>query len=221
MAADLVIAAADSARHVAATSSSEPAWWTWLVAILGSSALGAAVTAALGGLRATAASRRDGYALAVRTLIARVEYPYRVRRRVSDDSDMMAALAARGHDLQEQLAACRTWVNAENRAVGAIYKDVIADLDATVAPATRDAWSQIPITVPSEMTLGDWGPENPWTHLSRLEYAIMFRFGWRRILPSRIIRWRIDAADERRQIQPVPDRRYGDAVHPPRQQRDA
>lgn len=159
-------------------------WLAVAVAVLGSSVVAGLVTNLLSNLRASASSRRDGYANAVRSLIARAEYPYRVRRRISDDPEVLAGLVGRGHDLQEQLAACRTWVSSENRAVGAIFESALAAIDATVNPNTADAWNQPPITTAAGMNLAGWGPGDRWPHLASLERAIAYRFGWRRLLPA-------------------------------------
>jgi hypothetical protein len=191
-----------------------PNWWPWVAAVLGSSVLGGLLTATLGNVRAAAEARRDGYARAVRALITRVEYPYRIRRRVSDDGQTLTALAERGHDIQEQLAACRTWVNAEHRTLGLIYDDVLERLDTAVAPAARDAWAQQPIVTGPEMALGGWGPGDQWPQLKRLQHAISFRFGWRRVLPGWFVRWRthqvapqensVASATARREGSPTP-----------------
>src|SRR5215217_1654019 len=151
-------------------------WLVVAVTLLGSSVVAGLLTSVLGNLRAAAAVRREGYANAVQALIARAEYPYRVRRRVSDAPDVMAGLVSRGNDLQEQLAACRTWVRSEHRAVGAMFEKALADIDATVNPATADAWTQAPITTAAEMNLAGWGPADPWPHLEGLERAIGHRF---------------------------------------------
>lgn len=178
----LIAAAAENAVQT-------PSWWPWVAAVLGSSVLGGLITATLGNVRTAAEARRDGYARAVRTLIARGEYPYRIRRRASDDAETLTALAERGHDIQEQLAACRTWVNAENRTLGVIYDDVLARLDAALKPAAQDAWAQPPITTGAAMALGGWGPGDQWPQLKRLQHAINFRFGWRRAVPGWFVRW--------------------------------
>ncbi|GAB2752978.1 hypothetical protein [Nocardioides pakistanensis] len=163
---------------------SRDVWLTVAIALLGSSLVAGLITTLLSNLRASATSRRDGYANAVRSLIARVEYPYRVRRRISDDPEVLTELVGRGHDLQEQLAACRTWVNSESRAVGAIFERALAAIDGTVNPSTADAWNQPPITAAAGMNLAGWGPGDQWPHLASLEGAIAYRFGWRRLLPA-------------------------------------
>ena len=147
--------AAESARG---GGGSTDVWLTVAVAFLGSSLLAGLITNLLGNLRAAASARRDGYANAVRSLIARAEYPYRVRRRISDDAEVLAGLVERGHNLQEQLAACRTWVSSENRGVGAIFESALSAIDATVNPNTADAWNQPPITAATRMNLAGWGP---------------------------------------------------------------
>ena len=85
----------------------------------------AAATAAIGiGVNAIAAvskrfadsaeRRRLGYENAVQTLIAWTEYPYRIRRRTSDEALVLQGLAERGHDLQEQIVRHRTWMRTAN-----------------------------------------------------------------------------------------------------------
>lgn len=167
-----------------ASGSPSTTWLALLVVLLGSSVIGGIVTGTLGSVRAAATTRRDGYAQAVRTLIARVEFPYRIRRRVSDEPEVLAALAARGNDLQEQLAGWQTWVNAESPLVGRIYNEVLRGIDKAVKPASSDAWIQPPIATAHEMNLGGGGPGDQSSHIARLERAIACRFGWRRIVPG-------------------------------------
>ncbi len=102
---------------------------------------------------------------------------------------MLAALVSRGHDLQEQLAACRTWVTSEHRVLGDLFENAVADIDATVKQATGEAWNQAPITSAAGMNLNGWGPGDQWPQLASLERAIAYRFGWRRLLPRRL--WRL------------------------------
>lgn len=165
---------------------STDAWVLVVLTLLGSSVIAGLITSVLGNLRAAATARREGYASAVRSLIARAEYPYRVRRRVSDDPNVLAALVSRGHDLQEQIAACRTWVNSEHQALGDLFDKALADIDATVKQATADAWNQPPITTANGMNLNGWGPGDQWPHVASLEHAITYRFGPRRLLPRRL-----------------------------------
>ncbi len=179
--------AAEAAGAPAASSGGDSTnvWVVVALTLLGSSVIAGVITNVLANLHATAASRREGYANAVRSLIARGEYPYRVRRRVSDEPDVLSALVSRGHDLQEQLAACRTWVASEHWAMGELFDEALAAIDAAVKPATGDAWNQEPTTTASGMNLNGWGPGDQWPHIAKLERAISYRFGWRRLLSRR------------------------------------
>lgn len=175
-------------QALAAPASDDNSTSVWLVVaitLLGSSVVAGLITSVLGNLRAAATARREGYANAVRSLIARGEYPYRVRRRVSDDPEILSALVERGHDQQEQLAACRTWVTSEHRVLGSLFEAALAAIDETVGPAIKEAWNQPPITAASGMNLNGWGPGDQWPHVVKLERAIAFRFGPRRLVPSR------------------------------------
>lgn len=185
----LLAAQADAARAPSADDGSTNVWLFVAITVLGSSVIAGLITSVLGNLRAAATARREGYANTVRSLIARAEYPYRVRRRVSDDPDVLAALVGRGHDLQEQLAACRTWVMSEHGVLGKMFEEALAQIDATVKPATGDAWCQAPITTAGGMNLGGWGPADPWPHVAAFERAIAYRFGWRRLIPRGL--WRL------------------------------
>jgi len=130
-------------------------------------------------LQASADRRRERYASAVQTLVAWVEFPYRVRRRVDDDPATLAALADLGHDLQERLAGDRAWIESENREVAARYAEVAARVRALVGPAVSEAWQSPPASTPDAMVLGQWGPgmqADGW--LEELQRAISWRFRW-------------------------------------------
>ena len=188
-AAEVSTHAAGAGEAPAPPTSDDNSTSVWLlvaIALLSSSVLAGLITTVLGHLRSAATARREGYANAVQSLIARGEYPYRVRRQVSDDADVLSALVERGHDLQEQLAACRTWVASEHLVLGAIFEAALSDIDATVKQATGDACNQPPVSTAAGMNLGGWGPGDQWPHVARLERAIAFRFGWRRVVPARI-----------------------------------
>jgi hypothetical protein len=79
--------------------------------------------------------RRDRYSDIVRTLVAWIEFPYRVRRRVDDEPVTLAGLAAIGHELQERLAGDQTWILAENHYVGRVYGEVRLAINKEVGPA--------------------------------------------------------------------------------------
>lgn len=126
--------------------------------------------------------RRDRYAQAVETLIAWIEFPYRVRRRTSDDAATLTALAALGHDLQQRMACHQAWIATEHPALAACYSQTRAIASGAVAPAIADAWAASPVTTPADMNLGDWGPGAACDDaMTALQHQIENRFGLRRL----------------------------------------
>jgi hypothetical protein len=161
--------------------------------LLGSTVLATLFTTAMGNVRTAAAARRDRYAQVVRTLVAWVEYPYRIRRRTNDDPGTLAALADRGHSLQEQMAEDRAWVAGENRALGEVYDGCLADLTRIVRPASTEAWVLPPITKSADMVLGSFGPRDTAAIIARMNCAIGYRFGARRVMWRPWLRQRLRA----------------------------
>jgi hypothetical protein len=166
-------------------------WAALGIVLLGSSVVSAWVTHNLSRHSEEVRARRDGYGNASRVLIRRAEYPYRVRRRVSNDPDVVSALVELGHSLQEDLAGCRVWVKSESGWVGAQFEAAMAAIDACVGAKTSEAWEAEPITDPAGMRLGGWGPADCASAIMEFETAVTWRFGWRRLVPTRIARRRI------------------------------
>ena len=130
--------------------------------------------------------RRTRYAEAVRALVAWAEFPYRVARRVSDDPDVLAALAAEGHALQEDLAFFEAWVSAESKAVGRLYREVSDAVRAAVGPALQAAWRESPVGNAADMNVGSLGIDRDSLRelLARIAMASQTRFGVRRAFGS-------------------------------------
>lgn len=147
----------------------------------------AALSFAFGRWSDTTARRRNGYAAAAQELVGWVEYPFRIRRRTSDEADVLTKLAERGHAHQEALRYRQTWIRSENRWMAEIFAAVRTDLGAILSASCNEAWAADPITKAEDMTLAGWGPHNVELHLKRFERAAGFRFGWRRV-PA-IFRW--------------------------------
>jgi hypothetical protein len=164
---------------------------TIALSVLGSSVVAGLIGTILGNTRANAAARRERYAQVVRCLVAWVEYPYRIRRRTSDEPATLTALADRGHALQEQLAESRAWVAAESRALSEILDGCIRDITKLVGPACVAAWQQPPIATSAEMNLGDFGLRGTQHIVARMECAIIYRFGIRRLMWRRWVLHRL------------------------------
>ncbi|MBF6543412.1 hypothetical protein [Nocardia brasiliensis] len=165
--------------------SNTPSYLTIATLVLSSSVVGGLITAAVTGMRDAASKRRDGYATAVKALVARAEYPYRVRRRPDDKPTTLAELTTLGHDIQEQIAGARIWIQTENSRLATIFNDRLAKIDARVGPATSDAWQQPPISRAGQMVLAGWGPGNQDEHICGFGEVVRWRFGWRRFVPKR------------------------------------
>lgn len=155
-----------------------------LVALIGvAGSIGvAALTAAVARFSDATERRRDGYAQAVRNLVRWCEYPYRIRRRTSDAPDVLAALAAEGHAIQEDLRCSETWVTADRGWASDLYREVRKAMAASVGKACTEAWAASPVTTASQMNLGEWGPTDAADQVMRFEKAVRLRFGlWRTV----------------------------------------
>jgi|SRR5665213_381938 len=145
-------------------------------------ALTGAIAALYGRLGAAADRRRDHYAQAVKTLVAWIEFPYRVRRRTDDDAATLHELAELGHDLQERLASHQAWMAGEKPAMAAKYLEIRDSVTALVGAAITQAWNTGPVTNPAGMVLGAWGPAVACQPLlADLQSQIERRFGIHRL----------------------------------------
>ncbi len=160
-----------------------------LTLVLGSTVLGALLTALSKNLRDAAVVRRDKYAAAAGHLAAWTEYPYRIRRRTSDDAETLTRLADLGHQLQIDSACHRGWIAGESPAVGDLYDTWVEHVQAAVTGPASQAWQQGPVTQAAGMVLNDFGPASAAPAVAAVEAAIAYRFGLRRLMwPSWVAR---------------------------------
>lgn len=150
--------------------------------VLGSAVLGALLTAISKNLRDNAVVRRDKYAAAVGHLAAWAEYPYRIRRRTSDDPETMTRLADLGHQLQIDSACHRGWVAGESTAVACVYDAWLDNIQAESAPPLSQAWQEGPVTAPAGMVLNGFGPPSAAPAVTAVETVLAYRFGFRRLM---------------------------------------
>jgi hypothetical protein len=126
--------------------------------------------------------RRDSYAAAVQTLVAWVEFPYRVRRRTDDTPETLSALATLGHDLQERLACHQAWIATEHPALAHTYEQARTTLARALGPVVVEAWNSPPIASAAGMNLGAWGPAGAAVEpITDVQREIEGRFGVRRL----------------------------------------
>lgn len=147
-------------------------------------AAGLATAATLAATRSsdTATKRREGYADAVSTLVAWIEFPYRIRRRVDDKPETLAGLANIGHELQERLASHEAWITAEHPSVAGAFQAARGEMGRIIGPCAKEAWTTGPITAAAEMNIGDWGPGRDCApHVQAFQEVVKTRFGWCRV----------------------------------------
>lgn len=143
--------------------------------------VGIVVGASLGRWAEATNRRRDHYAAAVEALVAWIEFPYRIRRRVSDSQEELSRLAGLGHDLQERLLRHATWISAEHAGLGDHYNTTLRRVKDEIGAASKEAWTTPPIARAEHMNLGPWGPsESCQPSIDDLQHAISWRFGFRR-----------------------------------------
>jgi hypothetical protein len=83
---------------------------------------------------------RDGYAEAIRTLVAWREFPYRVLRRSADDAPTYATLTDKGHKIQEDLAYWTSWIASDSTRVADAYRSVVRALRGHLIAPIQTAW---------------------------------------------------------------------------------
>jgi len=150
--------------------------------VLGSAVLGALLTAVAKNLRDNAVVRRDKYAAAIGHLAAWTEYPYRIRRRTSDDPETLTRLADLGHQLQIDSACHRGWIAGESQAVGDLYDAWLENVQAAAAAPASAAWQEGPVINAAGMVLNDFGPPSAAPAVVAAEAALAYRFGLRRLM---------------------------------------
>jgi len=126
--------------------------------------------------------RRDQYAQAVQTLVAWIEFPYRVRRRTDDNPVTLSSLVELGHDIQERLACHQAWIATEHPPVATSYNKTRQTIGPVIGAAITEAWSTPPAVTAAQMNLGDWGPASTCAPaIAAFQHEVERRFGFRRL----------------------------------------
>lgn len=175
----LVLAAA------AADDPAGPPLWVTVGLPIGTAIIGAILGRAFDALGNAAERRRAGYSEAVAALVAWAEFPYRVRRRTSDDASTLAELGALGHDLQERLARSQMWIASDSRRVSSVFDSAVAELKETCRDPLRAAWIAPPVQDGASMNLDAFDGPDTAACVKRVQDAARWRFGWRRLNPCR------------------------------------
>jgi hypothetical protein len=135
--------------------------------------------------------RRQQYAEAVGTLVAWIEFPYRIRRRTDDEAATLHDLATIGHKLQERLALHKAWISAEHSGMADAYANALSKISQLVTPTLREAWNSPCVRTPAGMNLGEWGPgKKCGVIVQEFQTLITLRFGWWRVWAAISGDWR-------------------------------
>ncbi|MEU8867839.1 hypothetical protein [Streptomyces umbrinus] len=121
----------------------------------------------------------------MKLLVARIEYPYRIRRRTGDAPEVLNALAGAGRDLEERLAETRAWISTEGTCSATSSTTASAD-DAPSKQACTDAWNATPVTAAAQMNLGG-GMGNQQHIVTTIERTLTYRFA--SVCPSGASSW--------------------------------
>src|SRR5437870_3580396 len=122
----------------------------------------AAIIAAFGSLGIFAADRyleslsrkRGKAAEALSDALLWLEMPYRIARRVDDQSNTLSSLATALHHLQERHIFNRAWLQIEVPPAYEAYGQLLDEIKNQCAADIADAWKRSPATRPEQMNLG-------------------------------------------------------------------
>jgi hypothetical protein len=134
-------------------------------------------------------TRAERYAAMVVNLTSWTEYPYRVRRRPSDDPTITCALVERMHALQEHVVLDSAELAAECSWLAKRYDRALADIKAATLPFITEAWASPGVGTAGGMNLNGWGPVGTNAIVLLWRSEIRWRFGWRRLVNPARLAW--------------------------------
>lgn len=104
--------------------------------------------------------RREGYGEAVAALYAWYEYPFQIRRRLSDSEETLDRLIQIGNKNQQRIARSLAWMALDSIVSYIRYQELVEKVKEGVAKHIQEAWSVSFIQRPEDINLGSWGPES-------------------------------------------------------------
>ncbi len=110
--------------------------------------------------RETKKLRREGYGEAVAALYAWYEYPFQIRRRLSNSQEMLDRLIQLGNENQQRIARSLAWMALDRKDAYVRYQKLVDKVKAVTAEYIKEAWRLSPIRYSVEINLGSWGPES-------------------------------------------------------------
>lgn len=153
---------------------------TQLIA-LGAVAAGAALTYFFAIRQRRMDEKKATCARAVTNAVAWLELPYRIRRRVNDNSDTLHAIADHMHELQERLLFDQNWMLIELSQATDAYAALVDAVKRGAEQPIRDAWLAPPIQNPKEMNVGSLGIPSVELELNKFAHEVRRRLTWWRL----------------------------------------
>lgn len=149
------------------------------VAAAAIAALVAVMVYVLGQRAARRDRKRELCGKAIAEVLAWLELPYRIRRRVDDAPDTLRGLVDRMHELQESLLFYRGWLQVELPQAHEEYVSLVAAVKAAASSAIQEAWQSLPSSEAKEMNIGEFQIDRTAVeaHLTRLTAIVRERFG--------------------------------------------
>jgi hypothetical protein len=125
-----------------------------VLAIIGSGAFAAAVSAVIVQRQGTVERKRKACAEALTDALEWLELPYRIRRRLDDTSTTLALLRDHINALQARLAFHDSWLLVELPDAHARYRQLVNSIKGATHEAIFGAWKAEPITRAEQMNTG-------------------------------------------------------------------
>lgn len=103
--------------------------------------------------------RREGYGEAIAALYAWYEYPFQIRRRVSDSQETLDRLVQLGNENQQRIARSLAWMAIDSNDAYVHYHELVKQVKAITAEYIKEAWKLPPTRNSIDLNLGSWIPE--------------------------------------------------------------
>lgn len=116
--------------------------------------------------------RRDEYSRAFAVAMLWTEFPYRIARRLSDDTEACEPIVAAMHNAQEEIAFHQSWLRSVSDEIADSYDSLVRSVKTKSEPHIHDAWRRPPATIPEGMILGDAFPVDVKTDVAAFITAI-------------------------------------------------
>ncbi len=118
-------------------------------------ALGAVVVYFFALRRKRLDEKKQTCAKALAQALAWLELPYRIRRRMSNEPEVLRGIVDRTHQLQEDLLFYQAWMRIELPAANEAYRALVAAAKGAVLEPARLAWRTEPVSAAEGMNIGD------------------------------------------------------------------